>query len=965
MIRANFSDAGLGLGQDNVNMTYVYGLGDFFSVMFEDTSVANLLLESSTVTASEIYSRFLQLTSTLSLEDIQTTTGSQVKLVLLNSTDIVAGTTTEFNLPENYTSARYIANRPLAPTELLEENVDYRIFQEEDGSCRIRFARSLEDYAISSRVLSDGTTKQYALWLADAHLDERLISNYFGNLIGLSPENSTERFANFVYGLYYVYVQGPTLDTLRKGLNLALGIPLARLTETVIDIRTYLQTDQFIVVTDQNQYLIPFGLQPRVAVGDALKVGDEIASWVELKDYTNDGEWWVNLYIPSNLVPTPPPGQNTRYATPGSELDFVMRNYLKTHTFLVNINVTTFKNNQQFTELFNIIRRAKPAYTQPVYVWTVKNDEVVPLEDTFKVALTGTYEEDAGGGHRYMRRNSTTNRLLRGKSRYIRFNAPALASNPVGESEYLNSSNNTLQTVRLSGYANTVSHFRPNTMEEVFWVNAIANRSSDTWHRRRNQIGFRRGRTVTDDAMQAITAVPFEGGAPVQDPTSPVIQHTRLCDLFNGLPETARIVPLTVISQGELDLKCAQFGITPPEHSHHHFILAGQVDTDAINSWAIDDAQTPGKALHDLYPDMFRRDVALKNTMDLNEQMLRQFLPDLDSISEFDLLVGFRITCDLVSLCLVSQNPELDSPSFLPVEDDLDMMDAEVVSHPTRGLAPHGSPFYMGRGNITMRARPSTPPVADPFDHSADVASFLQGYGVAEGTRVVPLTVISLAEFEMKCSQWHVTRPRLAERYFVMSTQVGTTPINSSVIDGALSLVNKPVQLTGLRINPSTGMVEPSYPLYPDFYRRDSEVPDYEGLTRENLYEWRPELSEIDPRDLILGFRVDNDVVALYLVSNSVTTSATDFWLVHYTPEMSLERVSGGGLEDIGFIVVPPYASGQNLSLGYNNYDQALNEHAINDSLNIDEGEFFYRDMYNESLPVTRGGMTLRHRVIH
>ena len=958
MIRANISDAGLGLGHDNVNMTYVYGLGDFFSVMFEDTSVTNLLLESSTVAASEIYSRFLQLTSTLSLEDIQTTTGSQVKLVLLNSTDHVSGTATEYRLPADYTSARYVANRPLAPTELLEDGVDYRIFQEEDGSCRIRFARPLEDYAISSRVLSDGTTKQYALWFADAHLDERLISSYFGNLIGLSPENSTERFANFVYGLYYVYVQGPTLDTLRKGLNLALGIPLARLTETVIDIRTYLQTDQFIVVTDQNQYLIPFGLQPRVAVGDVLNVGDEIASWVELKDYTNDGDWWVNLYIPSNLVPTQPPGQNTRYATPGSELDFVMRNYLKTHTFLVNINVTTFKNNQQFTELFNIIRRAKPAYTQPIYVWTVKSDEQVPLEDTFTVDLTSHYEEDIGGSYRYMRRNSSGHRLLRGKSRYIRFNAPPLAKNPVGESEYLNSSGNTMQATELSGYANTVSQFRPNTAEEVMWVNVIANRSSDTWHRRRNQIGFRRDRAVVDDAMQVIPQTP-------QDQTAPTLQRTRLSELFDGVPESARIVPLTVVSQAELELKCGLFGLEPPDRTHRHFILAGKVPTDAINSWAIDDGQPPGKALPDLYPALFRRDSDLKNTMDLNPQMLRQFLPDLADVSEIDLLAGFRITCDLVSLCQLSHNTELSSPSFLPVHDDLDTMDAEVVSYPMRGMAPHGSPFYLSRSNISMRVSPTPPDVPDAVDHSAEVAAFLQGLGVSEGARVVPLTVMSLTEFEMKCAQWHVAKPGPAERYFVMAGQRRQSAVNSTAIDGRETSAFTPIPLTGMQLSPVSGQVEQAYPLYPDFYRRDSDVPDYPGINRHVLHEYLPLRVEIDTRDMIMGFRLDRDVVALYLVSNGAILSTGNYWSVRYTTTLGLDRVSDGSLEAMGKLVITPYATGQNQSLGYNNYDQALNEHVVNAPLNLDEGEFFYRDMYNDSLPVTRGGMLLRHRVIH
>ena len=79
-----------------------------------------------------------------------------------------------------------------------------------------------------------------------------------------------QTFKNYISGLYYVYSGGPTLDLIKKGLNLALGIPICRGNETVLDIRNYLETDQYIIITDQNQYVIPYGLTPLVNVGDSL-----------------------------------------------------------------------------------------------------------------------------------------------------------------------------------------------------------------------------------------------------------------------------------------------------------------------------------------------------------------------------------------------------------------------------------------------------------------------------------------------------------------------------------------------------------------------------------------------------------------------------------------------------------------------------------------------------------------------
>lgn len=946
-------------------MTYLYGLGDFFSVMFEDTAVPNLLMETSTMAASEVYSRFLQLTSTLSIEDIQTTTGSQVKLFLLNSSDRIEGTLTEYRLPENITSARYVANRPLAPTELLEEGVDYQITQDDTGACRIRFAQTLDAYAVSSRILSDGETKQYALWFVDAHLDERLISTYFGNLLELSPENSSEKFANFVYGLFYMYVQGPTLATLRKGLNLALGIPLARLTETVIDIRSYLQTDQYIVVTDQNQYLVPYGLQPKVSVGDTIHVGEEIASWVEVKDYVNDGDWWINLHIPSNILPTVPPGQNTRYATAGSELDYIMRTYLKTHCFLVNVNVTTFKNNQQFAELFDIIKRAKPTYTQPIYVWSVTNEEDIPFEDDLQFTMNGFHEEDIGGGYMYMKRNST-NTLTRGKSRFIRFNAPKFAANPVGDDPYINSSANTAQTLALSGYANTVSHFRYNTDEEVRWMEVIANRSSDTWHRRRDQIGYRRDRNICNSSMEPLSYL-YQRPTPDDavnigesaTTVSAAQTRTRICDVFPGIPDTARIVPLAVISQTELEQKCGTFGISAPARDHKHFVLSGRVPMNAVNLWPIDGAQPPGLSVQDMYPTMFKRDVDLKPTSDLNPQMLRQFLPDGSKLADVDMLIGFRITCELVSLCLISNNPELTSPSFFTVDDCMDPVQLDIATAPTRGMAPHGAPFYMGRSNISI-TRVNEIINGTPLDTSAELASFLQGYSVPASARIIPLTVMAEAEFLTKCGFWGINPPREYDRYFVMSSNVQSNSLNSNGVN-ELQYSSTPIKLVGTKLNPSTGQVENSYPLYPDFYRRDGDVPEYPGVNRYNLKEYMPAYADITSNDLLLGYRAEKGAVAMYLVSQGAPTLARDYWTIDYAATPKLQRVTSAEAEPSGKALVPPYKPAPNLN--YNTYDQAVNDQSVNAALDLSQATFSYRDKYNQSIPVTRGGMVVIHRV--
>jgi hypothetical protein len=376
-----FSLSGLNIGAGDRNLTYFYGLSDFWQTIFEDSDKIELLLEAQTVKLSDIYSRFLQLAGTISIEDVEVATSQQIRLILIKESDAVAGKVNTYKLPESVLSTRIIANRPLLPTAYLEDGVHYTIST--DGT-EIQFYTAISSAGFASRLIQDNDepVREFALWFVDSLIDEKVLYQYFGKLIGIDEQLSTERFRNFIYGLYYLRANGPNLALVRKGLNLCLGIPLARTTEVVLDIRKYLDTDQFIVITDLNSYLIPFGLAPTVAIGDTLEATQELAQWIEVKDYTSDGEWWINLQIPPTIMPYIPPGEVDRYAKTGSYAEYVMKNYLKKHTFLVNVKTIDFKNLQSFSQLSTIINEVKPLHSYPIYIWTVPTlDETLTIND--------------------------------------------------------------------------------------------------------------------------------------------------------------------------------------------------------------------------------------------------------------------------------------------------------------------------------------------------------------------------------------------------------------------------------------------------------------------------------------------------------------------------------------------------------------------------------------------------------
>jgi hypothetical protein len=366
---SQFTDKGVDVGSRDRAMTYLYGLSDFFTFIFEDTDTVNLILEANAIKASDIYSKFLQLTSSLTLADIQEKVGTSIKLVLLTETDKI-GSTPKYRIQQPLSSCKFITNRPFLPTETLTEDVDFRLTQESTTSCILEFAKPIGEYRFSTRILS-GNTNQYALWMTDVRIDEQLMFNHYGTLLGVRPEISTEQFSNFIYGLYYLYLSGPTLSVIEKGLNLVLGIPLPREDSTIIDIRIEVETNQYSVITNNNKYTLPAGILPEVFIGDTLAAGASIAKWIELKDFVSDGDWWINVSIPEQVIRTKPKSQIDRFARIGNRYDQLMREFLFRNTFLIRINVGSFTDNRYFSYLNEIISKGKPSYAQPVFVWKV------------------------------------------------------------------------------------------------------------------------------------------------------------------------------------------------------------------------------------------------------------------------------------------------------------------------------------------------------------------------------------------------------------------------------------------------------------------------------------------------------------------------------------------------------------------------------------------------------------------
>lgn len=666
-------DKGLAIGKNNRAMTYLYGLSDFWSYMFEDTETLNTILEANAVAASDIYNKFLQLTSGISLDDISATFNTQVKLVLINETDLVPGTVATYTLKEKIASARYVVNRPLLPTSSLEGGVDFHI---DPDKAQISFARLIYNNKFAYRTTSNGT-KEYALWLIDATIDENLVYEKFAKFIGVDqPARSTTDFRNFVYGLYYMYINGPTLSLIKKGLNIALGIPLARDNEQVIDVRQYPNTDQYIVITNTNSYLIPYGLAPAVAIGDSLSVGSELANWVEVKDYTNDGDWWINFMIPESLMPNIPNdvAGRTRYAVPGSYADTLMRTYLKSHTFLVNVKTVGFKNLQTFELLADIIHDVKPMYSAPIYVWSVPvPDEKITFNDgVFGASPIANWCQSIGDGIYRFTRDSTFP-MLRGCPQFIRMSASARVDRLLGRSAEANGSSRNWRGGVVTGYMAPQAQFRNLDTKETGWINEVFMRGNPRSRVSRSVIGFARNRTL-----------PAAG-----------VGYNYLAQRF---PDR-RLVYLYTTTLQDIQVKYAVDNSSWPG-GYINTLLAPRVSVDSINVYPVDSSTYVNNysTIIANFSTLFTRGSTIYSLGTIAARDSYQtFSPSSGDVQTGDYLVIVNIYGDLFSVYWATTNQALDfSPTISHNSEDVLQM--TFTSPLSRGIGKLGNPYYLLRG---------------------------------------------------------------------------------------------------------------------------------------------------------------------------------------------------------------------------------------------------------------------------
>jgi hypothetical protein len=248
---------------------------------------------------------------------------------------------------------------PDSDEDVLRRNVDYFI-EETRGQNSIRFVTS-----VGGPDVWEGGDPPDRMWAETTFLDNRpLIEANFGIPVEFTLDNLEEAQSDLDYlsavrGLWYSFLNGPTMNNLRIGMQILLGLPFAEEDGIIEEIRDDFSPNQGrILVKDKaneqivRAYTYPVVLEVEVnpATGVKYVAGDEVTQFAplvegsEIIDYIKDPRWFEGILNQG-----------------------VFFEVEKFHKFMARVDSAAF-NLSALLFVRDFILKIKPTYTFPLFV---------------------------------------------------------------------------------------------------------------------------------------------------------------------------------------------------------------------------------------------------------------------------------------------------------------------------------------------------------------------------------------------------------------------------------------------------------------------------------------------------------------------------------------------------------------------------------------------------------------------
>ena len=266
-------------------------------------------------------------------------------------------------------------------SEVLRQNVDFVITMFRGKSCIKFVTADFPELDVWEHNIPPDN-----MWAEITYLDNRpTIEAQYGRPVDFTLDDyaqlpSSTDYLSTVRGLWYSYLNGPTLHNLRVGTQILLGLPFAEEAGSIVEIQDrFSPTQSRVLVRDSapphvtRAYTYPrqLGLEINPTTKERYKLGDVVAQFdpivegAEVVDYVKSPTWWK------------------AYQQQGSLLEIE-----KFFKFLVRVDSDAF-SLQTLLFVRSFILRVKPTYTFPLFVVQRQVNEVtVEIIDQLQVKGT-------------------------------------------------------------------------------------------------------------------------------------------------------------------------------------------------------------------------------------------------------------------------------------------------------------------------------------------------------------------------------------------------------------------------------------------------------------------------------------------------------------------------------------------------------------------------------------------------
>lgn len=401
------------------NFTFLQGMSSFWQSYFKDKSVISTLLKGSEQLMGQLYLDLLELVLSPVLHRCPVYHKEYWHLLTISNTELVFnGTSYVYEITNELYDFRYLLNKVLNPSLILERNIDFTLVDSETKR-EIHFSDNIfdtDEYPNMIRKMGQEDGEYIiSFWIPDARFDKQYLYENFGFLVKRF-DRSSEAYKTFIRGIWHYYTNGPNLRSVESAMNLITGFPVVIDDDEVVE-SIEIVDGYYIVITSKNTYRWVTGVGIQVAVGDVLDAFQPLTSAFTVEDYQSDPDWFDGAIIPEELMPNASFDHRISFKERIDPVDIgeidltvdgswyvgtpskaptlgykVMRNFLATHIFLISYDASLVEYEVSITELREIVLHGKPAHTY-AFVQAVTNisDEVEVPNDVFQIELVGTH----------------------------------------------------------------------------------------------------------------------------------------------------------------------------------------------------------------------------------------------------------------------------------------------------------------------------------------------------------------------------------------------------------------------------------------------------------------------------------------------------------------------------------------------------------------------------------------------